>query len=57
MVATTEKSPKKGQFDEIRPGVKAPAKDTILTPRFYTTDFDEMANMDVSSNEEELKAI
>ncbi|MGB3491088.1 MAG: magnesium-protoporphyrin IX monomethyl ester (oxidative) cyclase [Elainellaceae cyanobacterium] len=48
---------KKPTFDEIRPGVKAPAKDTILTPRFYTTDFDEMAKMDVSVNEDELKAI
>ncbi|MGB3570891.1 MAG: magnesium-protoporphyrin IX monomethyl ester (oxidative) cyclase, partial [Phormidesmis sp.] len=56
MVATTEKTPK-GEFDEIRPGVKAPAKDTILTPRFYTTDFEEMAQMDVSSNAAELEAI
>ena len=54
MVATR---PPKNQFDEIRPGVKAPAKDTILTPRFYTTDFEEMANMDVSANEAELQAI
>jgi magnesium-protoporphyrin IX monomethyl ester (oxidative) cyclase len=48
---------KKPEFQEIRPGVKAPAKDTILTPRFYTTDFDEMANMDISVNEDELQAI
>lgn len=48
---------KKPEFDEIRPGVKTPAKDTILTPRFYTTDFDEMAKMDISVNEDELKAI
>ena len=48
---------KKPEFEEIRPGVKAPAKDTILTPRFYTTDFDEMAAMDISVNEEELQAI
>jgi magnesium-protoporphyrin IX monomethyl ester (oxidative) cyclase len=48
---------KKTDFDEIRPGVKSPAKDTILTPRFYTTDFDEMAKMDISVNEDELKAI
>ncbi|MFZ4678288.1 MAG: magnesium-protoporphyrin IX monomethyl ester cyclase, partial [Nodosilinea sp.] len=47
----------KPQFQEIRPGVKAPAKDTILTPRFYTTDFDEMAAMDISINEDELLAI
>jgi magnesium-protoporphyrin IX monomethyl ester (oxidative) cyclase len=53
MVNTLEKP----GFDEIRPGVKSPAKETILTPRFYTTDFDEMAKMDISPNKEELKAI
>ncbi|MEB3272518.1 MAG: magnesium-protoporphyrin IX monomethyl ester (oxidative) cyclase [Prochlorothrix sp.] len=53
MVNTLEKT----NFDEIRPGVKAPAKDTILTPRFYTTDFDRMATMDLHVNEEELRAI
>jgi magnesium-protoporphyrin IX monomethyl ester (oxidative) cyclase len=44
-------------FEELRPGVKVPAKETILTPRFYTTDFDEMEKMDISVNEEELRAI
>ena len=48
---------KKPQFEEVRPGVKSPAEETILTPRFYTTDFEEMANMDISLNEEELQAI
>jgi magnesium-protoporphyrin IX monomethyl ester (oxidative) cyclase len=48
---------KKPAFEEIRPGIKAPAKDTILTPRFYTTDFDAMAKMDISCNEDELRAI
>lgn len=48
---------KKPKFEEIRPGVKVPAKETILTPRFYTTDFEEMANMDISLNEDELNAI
>ncbi|MDJ0569589.1 MAG: magnesium-protoporphyrin IX monomethyl ester (oxidative) cyclase [Pleurocapsa sp. MO_192.B19] len=48
---------KKPQFEEVRPGVKAPAEETILTPRFYTTDFDEMAKMDISVNEDELRAI
>ena len=48
---------KKPQFEEARPGVKSPAEETILTPRFYTTDFEEMANMDISLNEEELQAI
>ncbi len=50
-------SVKKPVFEEIRPGVKTPAKETILTPRFYTTDFDEMAKMDISVNEDELRAI
>ncbi len=48
---------KKPSFEEIRPGVKKPAKETLLTPRFYTTDFEEMAKMDLSLNEEELRAI
>ncbi|TVU52861.1 MAG: magnesium-protoporphyrin IX monomethyl ester (oxidative) cyclase [Arthrospira sp. PLM2.Bin9] len=48
---------KKPTFEEIRPGVKAPAKETILTPRFYTTDFEEMEKMDISANEEEIRAI
>lgn len=43
--------------EELRPGIKTPAKETILTPRFYTTDFDEMAKMDISPNEAELQAI
>lgn len=48
---------KKPEFEELRPGIKNPAKETILTPRFYTTDFEEMAQMDISANEEELQAI
>jgi len=43
--------------EELRAGVKVPAKETILTPRFYTTDFEEMARMDLSPNEVELKAL
>ena len=35
---------------------KVPAKETILSPRFYTTDFEAMENMDLSINEEELEA-
>ncbi|MBW4489334.1 MAG: magnesium-protoporphyrin IX monomethyl ester (oxidative) cyclase [Trichocoleus desertorum ATA4-8-CV12] len=48
---------KKPGFEEQKPGIKVPAKETILTPRFYTTDFDEMAKMDISPNEDELRAI
>ena len=48
---------KKPGLEEMRPGIKVPAKETILTPRFYTTDFDEMAKMDLSVNEEELQAL
>ena len=36
---------------------KIPATETILSPRFYTTDFEAMENMDLSINEEELEAI
>jgi magnesium-protoporphyrin IX monomethyl ester (oxidative) cyclase len=50
-------TPVKPEIDEIRAGVKVPAKETILTPRFYTTDFDEMAKMDLSLNEDELRAL
>lgn len=32
-------------------------KETLLTPRFYTTDFDEMANLDISLNINEFEAI
>ncbi|MEN9767504.1 MAG: magnesium-protoporphyrin monomethyl ester (oxidative) cyclase [Cyanobacteriota bacterium] len=39
------------------PSIKDPVKDTILTPRFYTTDFEAMAAMDLSPNADELEAI
>ncbi|MEO3705723.1 magnesium-protoporphyrin IX monomethyl ester (oxidative) cyclase [Trichormus azollae] len=48
---------KKPRFEEMRPGVKFPSRETLLTPRFYTTDFDEMAQMDISVNEDELQGI
>uniref|UniRef100_A0A9Y1MX42 Probable magnesium-protoporphyrin IX monomethyl ester [oxidative] cyclase n=1 Tax=Gronococcus sybilensis TaxID=3028029 RepID=A0A9Y1MX42_9RHOD len=38
-------------------GTKNPSKETLLTPRFYTTDFEEMANYDVSSNQAEIEAV
>jgi magnesium-protoporphyrin IX monomethyl ester (oxidative) cyclase len=48
---------KKPEFQELREGIKVPSQETILTPRFYTTDFDEMAKMDLSINEVELRAL
>uniref|UniRef100_A0A7S3A9C9 magnesium-protoporphyrin IX monomethyl ester (oxidative) cyclase n=1 Tax=Rhodosorus marinus TaxID=101924 RepID=A0A7S3A9C9_9RHOD len=36
---------------------KLPAKESLLTPRFYTTDFKEMALMDISLNKQEFEAI
>ena len=48
-------------FKEMRKGVKIAADETILTPRFYTTDFDEMEQlfsreMNPNLDESELKA-
>jgi magnesium-protoporphyrin IX monomethyl ester (oxidative) cyclase len=45
------------QAAESAVAVKEPVKDTILTPRFYTTDFEAMAAMDLRPNEAELEAI
>jgi magnesium-protoporphyrin IX monomethyl ester (oxidative) cyclase len=36
---------------------KTATEETLLTPRFYTTDFEAIAKMDISSQEEELKAM
>lgn len=41
----------------LRAGIKAPVKETLLTPRFYTTDFDRVAQMDLSGQTEELESI
>uniref|UniRef100_A0A1Z1MLY4 Magnesium-protoporphyrin IX monomethyl ester [oxidative] cyclase n=1 Tax=Sonderella linearis TaxID=110477 RepID=A0A1Z1MLY4_9FLOR len=32
-------------------------KETLLTPRFYTTNFDEMSKLDISLNKEEFEAL
>ncbi|BCL35530.1 magnesium-protoporphyrin IX monomethyl ester (oxidative) cyclase [Nostoc sp. MS1] len=36
---------------------KTPSKETILTPRFYTTDFEKAANLDLSAQEAQLQAM
>ena len=36
---------------------KISTKETLLTPRFYTTDFVEMANLNISLNQEEFEAV
>ena len=36
---------------------KQESKETLLTPRFYTTNFKEMSQLDISSNREEIEAI
>ena len=43
--STVESKNKKGTNNG-----KIPAKETILSPRFYTTDFEAMENMDLSIN-------
>jgi magnesium-protoporphyrin IX monomethyl ester (oxidative) cyclase len=44
-------------FQELKPGIKAPVQETPLTPRFYTTDFEAAANLDLSAQEEELRVM
>jgi len=38
-------------------GIKTPVKETLLTPRFYTTDFERVAQMDLSPQKAELDAV
>lgn len=38
-------------------GKKKALKENILTPRFYTTDFEKAANLDCSAQDEELRAM
>lgn len=45
------------QFTTLREGIKAPVQETLLTPRFYTTDYDAVASMDISSKQAELEAV
>lgn len=36
---------------------KAPVKETLLTPRFYTTDFEEIAHLDTANIKDDLEAL
>lgn len=36
---------------------KTPAAESLLTPRFYTTDFEEMGTLNINSNQLEIEAI
>jgi magnesium-protoporphyrin IX monomethyl ester (oxidative) cyclase len=42
---------------ELKPGIKAPAQETLLTPRFYTTNFDVAASLNLSAQATELQAM
>nr|YP_010728684.1 Magnesium-protoporphyrin IX monomethyl ester oxidative cyclase [Phymatolithon calcareum]WEA76748.1 Magnesium-protoporphyrin IX monomethyl ester oxidative cyclase [Phymatolithon calcareum] len=39
------------------PSSQTITQETLLTPRFYTTDFEEMGKLDISSNKEEFEAL
>ncbi|MEM8778154.1 MAG: magnesium-protoporphyrin IX monomethyl ester (oxidative) cyclase [Cyanobacteria bacterium P01_G01_bin.49] len=53
MVKTTVKP----TADQLKPGMKAPTEETILTPRFYITDFEAAANLSLTEQENELEAM
>jgi magnesium-protoporphyrin IX monomethyl ester (oxidative) cyclase len=42
---------------ELKTPVRIPAENSLLSPKLYTTDFDEIAGMDISLNKPELEAI
>ncbi|MGI0488215.1 magnesium-protoporphyrin IX monomethyl ester (oxidative) cyclase [Pantanalinema rosaneae CENA516] len=43
--------------EQLQTGKKAAIKENLLTPRFYTTDFDTAAKLDLSAQETELQAM
>lgn len=43
--------------EQLQAGKKAAIKENLLTPRFYTTDFDTAAKLDLSAQETELQAM
>ena len=53
MVSSITKSESAG----LPSGIKTPVQETLLTPRFYTTNFDAVAQMDLSGQQSELEAI
>jgi magnesium-protoporphyrin IX monomethyl ester (oxidative) cyclase len=44
-------------LEASKPGVKTAIKENILTPRFYTTDFDVAASLDLSAQDSEIQAM
>ncbi|WP_208342725.1 magnesium-protoporphyrin IX monomethyl ester (oxidative) cyclase [Aetokthonos hydrillicola] len=42
---------------EPKVGIKTPSKETVFPPRFYTTDFETAASLDLSAQDTELKAM
>jgi magnesium-protoporphyrin IX monomethyl ester (oxidative) cyclase len=44
-------------ISRVKTLVKRPVKKSLLSPKFYTTDFDAIAEMDISLNKAELEAI
>jgi magnesium-protoporphyrin IX monomethyl ester (oxidative) cyclase len=51
-MSTTIKKP-----TEEKVSAKETFKETLLTPRFYTTNFQEISELDISSNREEIEAV
>lgn len=41
----------------VNASIKATVEETVLSPRFYTTDFEKTAQLDLSSQERELRAM
>ncbi|MDX2098787.1 MAG: magnesium-protoporphyrin IX monomethyl ester (oxidative) cyclase [Leptolyngbyaceae cyanobacterium bins.59] len=50
-------SSQKAAVSPAKPGTKAVPQETLLTPRFYVTDFEKAANLDLSAQEVELQAM
>lgn len=53
----TESLTQNKTVQQNRVKTKTPAKESLLTPRFYTTDFEEMATLDITTNKLEIEAI